>query len=149
MILSCNITKLQMKNIVSELCLKEIENNIDDKSEIVTYKMGVNIIFFYYGKMFIKNNIIDKVLKEKGTIYYNFDIQLKIFFKKKFNLNLEKDIFKISNQIKEKCLINNCNYSNLNNNYCKKHIILDSLKEYIFYKIINNINYEIPYFIRC
>ena len=148
MILSCNVTKLQMRNIVSELSLKEIENDFDDKSEIVTYKMGVNIIFFYYGKMFIKNNIIDKVLKEKGTIYYNFDIQLKNFFKKKFNLFLFRDEFIILDK-KEKCLINTCNYSKLNNNYCKKHIILDSLKEYIFYKIINNINYDIPYFIRC
>ena len=131
------IEKPIFRNIVNDLKL----NKLFTKENITYYQLGENLVYFKNYKIIVKNEIIPKLLNEKGTIYYKYDQHLINFF---LNKNIKLKIFKKNFEKIEKCQIINCNNNSINK-FCSKHIIISSLKEYLYYKLINDINVDFPY----
>ena len=131
-----NISKAKFRILKNNLKLNELYL----KENIKYYELGENIVYFENFMIFVKNNINSKIINEKGSIYYKYNEHLINFFlKQNVNLKKYKEIEK-----KNPCKIINCT-KNAINNFCQEHIILKSLKKYLYYKLINNTEIDFPY----
>ena len=148
MILYSKISKHKFKQLINKYNLQEIFNSIIFSSDynIKYYKLGINKLFYKQGFVIIYNDLSDKIVNEKGTIFYKFNDTLITFFK-----DNEIYLLKIKNLDKlfyntydyQPCKFNHCKYlihKSENIELCQKHIILKSLEKYIYYNNINNIN---------
>ena len=143
------ISKSSFFNFITNLNLKETEINNIKETYIKYYKLGINILYYKYGYLILYNDISDRVNNERGTIYYKYHDNLVNFFKN-YDIDLKNidDIdflFFNNNKI---CKIPNCKHLiNYNHNLCHQHIILNSLKKYLYLKLINDTSIDIPNYI--
>jgi hypothetical protein len=144
------ISKSDFVNLITKIGLKETKNiNIPKEDYIKYYKLGINTLYYKYGYIILHNDITERINNEKGTIYYQYHDNLINFFKKyniclKINENIDC-LFSNNHKI---CKIPSCKYLiNYNHDLCHKHIIFNSLKKYLYLKLINDISIEIPDYI--